>query len=674
MDDVASTCGPVVPTPGSCAVEWPTSLRNVRLTGGPLARWQAVNRDVTFPLGLARLESEGNFANLRLAAGESAAEFRTPLFMDGAVYKMLEAAAWEVVRQPNPDLEDFLHDTGELLARVQRDDGYLNSYYQVVRPGERYTELERSHEIYLGGLVVLAAVARQRGGADGGDGGVGGDGCGGGGDGGDAGPDDAGADDALSRVAHKVADHLVATFLHSDAGFDGHPGAELAFVELYRQTGQRSYLDLARAMVEGRGRGRLGRRHGGHRYLLDHQPVRESTAVAGHAVRAMYLETGIVDVYLETGDRSLLDASVRRWDDLVATKTSVTGGIGSRHRGESFGDGYELSPDRAYNESCAAFAAIFWNWRLLLATGQSRYADMIERLLYNAFAASTSLDGSRFFYVNPLQRREDHWEGDDPGRRCAWFACPCCPPNIMRLVSSFGHYLATTNADGVTLHQYVASEIRAPVVGGVHGEQSSGEASLVVHTDYPWSGSVTIEVAGTPPAEWTLGLRIPGWCASARLSVGEDEVPVEAASGYVRVRREWRPGDSVRLELDMPPRVLHPHQRIDALRGCVAVERGPLVYCFEQIDQPAGVRLDDLVVAPDPHLRVVEHEHHPDLGRTVMLEVDAATMTAPPAQGLPYAPSRPDELPTPATTAVAVPYFQWDNRDGGAMRVWLPRG
>ncbi|HZC25739.1 MAG TPA: beta-L-arabinofuranosidase domain-containing protein, partial [Actinopolymorphaceae bacterium] len=531
MEGTEQICGPVSPTSGAHVVERPVGIRDVRLSGGPLARWQGVNRDVTFPLALARLESEGNLANLRLAAGEPAGDYRAPIFMDGAVHKMLEAAAWEVVREPNEKLEEFLTLTGELLARVQADDGYVNSYYQVVRPKERYSQLDRSHEIYLGGLLALAGVARLRGG--------GGAGVGVG----------AGAG-ALPIVARRFADHLVETFLPGDRpAFDGHPGAELAFVELYRLTGAVPYLRLASKMVEGRGHGRLGTAHGGRHYRQDHLPVREASTVVGHAVRAMYLEAGIVDVYLETGDRSLLDASVRRWDDLVACKMSLTGGIGSRHRGEAFGEGYELPPDRAYNESCAAFAAVFWNWRLLLATGDSRYADMIERLLYNAFAASTSLDGSRFFYVNPLQRREDHLEGDDPGRRCEWFACPCCPPNIMRLVSTLGHYVATTNDDGVLLHQYAPSEIRVPVrraapSGSVDQEV---QAVLVVDTDYPWSGSVEIAVAHAPGGEWTLGLRIPAWCARARVFVdGEELAATVSDRGYVRLTRSWQTGDVVR--------------------------------------------------------------------------------------------------------------------------------
>ncbi|GAA5028725.1 glycoside hydrolase family 127 protein [Actinopolymorpha pittospori] len=638
MQAKEQTCGPVVPTAQACAVERPLGVPDVRITGGPWARWQTVNRDVSFPLGLARLESEGNFGNLRLASGETTGEFRSPVFMDGAVHKMLEAAAWEVVREPNDRLEVFLTQAGELLERAQQDDGYLNSYYQVVRVGERYTQLDRSHEIYLGGLLALAGVARVRGGGEG----------------------------ALPRVARRFADHLVETFLHSDGpGFDGHPGAELAFVELYRLTGETAYLDYARKMVEDRGHGMLGKGHGGLRYFQDHQPVREAETVVGHAVRAMYLEAGIVDLYLETGDRTLLDASVRRFDDMVATKMSIIGGIGSRHRGEAFGDGYELPPDRAYNESCAAFAAIFWCWRLLLATGEGRYADLLERLLFNAFAASTSLDGSRFFYVNPLQRREDHFEADDPGRRCEWFACPCCPPNIMRLVSSLGHYLATTNADGIHLHQYAASEIHAPV--------GDGEVVLTVDTDYPWSGSVAVEVRETPAGEWTLGLRVPGWCDSARLVVAGEEVDATSdTQGYVRLTREWREGDKVSLDLDMPARLVRPDRRIDALRGCVALERGPLVYCFEQVDQPAGVALPDLVVPSEAAVRVVDHPDHPVLGRTVTVEVAAGVLPVPAATGLPYTSAPAPTDPAEPTTAVAVPYFQWDNRDGGGMRVWLP--
>lgn len=606
------TCGPAVPGSG---VQRPLGVRDVEITGGPLARWQRVNREASIPLGLVQMERSGALPNLR---GDE--PFRGYRFQDSDLYKQLEALAWEYARQPDPEYASFIDEAARVLAGAQRADGYLNSHYQRVKPDKIYAELEYSHEMYCAGHLFQAAVAAAR----------------------------AGVGEELLAVAKRFADHLVEEFLHGgNDGIDGHAEVESALVELYRLTGEAAYLALAGKLIDNRGKGLIKDSGMGPLYAQDHLPVREADTAAGHAVRQLYLEAGIVDVYLETGDQTLLDCSVRRWEDTVATKTSITGGMGSRHDGEAFGERYELPPDRAYNESCAAIASIYWNWRLLLATGHGRYADLIERTLHNAFAASTSADGVRFFYVNPLQRRGDQLED---GRRQDWFACACCPPNIMRTISSLGHYLATTGEDTLHVHQYAPGTI------------SAGDFALRVDTDYPWAGTVTFTVERAPEREWTLRLRVPSW---SRATTVEGHAPDE--SGYITITRGWQPGDSVELELDMQPRLVRPHRRIDALRGGVAVERGPLVYCFEQADQNADV--DDLALSANAELRVNDKDDLPGIGRTVTIEADALAVTEP-AGGLPY---REDHTATSTgVSAIAVPYFQWDNRDGGAMRVWLP--
>ncbi|MBB5867308.1 DUF1680 family protein [Allocatelliglobosispora scoriae] len=618
-------CGPAVPTAGSHAVQRPLGLDEVQITGGPLGRWQQTNRTASIPLGLRQVEQGGSVPNLRLAAGEGKGGFRGYRFQDSDLYKQLEAVAWEHARQPDPGYEAFLTASAELLARAQRPDGYLNSHYQLVKPDLIYAELEYSHEMYCAGHLLQAAVAAAR----------------------------AGAAPLLPAVARRLADHLVAVFLDGgDDGLDGHPEVETALVELYRLTGEGSYLALARKLIDNRGRGLIRDVGLGPLYAQDHLPVREADTAVGHAVRQLYLEAGIVDVYLETGDRSLLDCSVRRWEDLVATKTYLTGGHGSRHDGEAFGERYELPPDRAYNESCAAIASLHWNWRLLLATGDGRYADLFERTLYNAFAAATSTDGLRFFYVNPLQRRADYSADRYDGRRREWFDCACCPPNIMRTVASLGHYLATRDEDCLYLHQYAPGTIR------------SSDVELAVATDYPWDGRVGISVARAP-ATWRLALRIPAWSRTTTVLVDGTPVPVTPDErGYLVLSN---PREHVELRLDLAPRLVFPHPRIDAVRGCAAVERGPLVYCFEQADQSADV--DELALIPGTELRVVGMQDLPGVGRTVLIEADARAIHQP-SGGLPYG-----DHPPPASTAVtatAVPYFQWDNRDGGAMRVWLP--
>ncbi len=612
--------GPAVPSKGSGAVQRPLGVDDVEITGGLLGRWQHINRSASIPLGLRQMEAAGSVPNLRLAAGEASGTFQGYRFQDSDLYKQLEAVAWEHLRRPDPGYEAFLHESAELLARAQRPDGYLNSHYQVVKPDKVYAELEYSHEMYCAGHLFQAAVAAAR----------------------------VGCAPRLLEVARRLADHLVAVFLDGgNDGIDGHPEVETALVELYRLTGQESYLALAVKLLDNRGRGTIRDNGLGPLYAQDHLPVREAGTVAGHAVRQLYLEAGIVDAFLETGDQSLLDCSVRRWEDMVATKTALTGGHGSRHDGEAFGERYELPPDRSYNETCAAIASLHWNWRLLLATGEGRYADLFERTLYNAFGAATSGDGVRFFYVNPLHRRPDHLDG----RRQEWFACACCPPNIMRTISSLSHYLATRDAETLYLHQYAPSRI------------SLEEVELAVDTDYPWEGRVTITVKRAP-ADWRLALRIPAWSGKTTLTVdGRAVDAVPGAHGYVMVDN---PRSHVELELDMSPRLVFPHPRIDAIRGCIAVQRGPLVYCFEQADQSGD--LEEVALASDTELRLVRKDL-PGVGPTVLIEADGFT-TSEPAVGPPYG-TYPTLAGTP-TTATAIPYFQWDNRDGGAMRVWLP--
>ncbi|MEV0381319.1 beta-L-arabinofuranosidase domain-containing protein [Nonomuraea sp. NPDC050643] len=619
--------GPLAPSTGA---QWPLSIDDVEIHGGPFGRWQRINREHSIPLGLEQMERSGAVPNLRLAAGEGEGTFQGYRFQDSDLYKQLEAVAWEQCRLPGDAYPAFIAESAALLARAQRPDGYLNSHYQMVKPDLIYQELEYSHEMYCAGHLFQAAVAAAR----------------------------AGCGEELLAVARRFADHLVQRFLRDgDDGIDGHPEVETALVELYRLTRERSYLELAAKLIDNRGKGLIADKGMGPLYAQDHLPVREAGTAVGHAVRQLYLEAGIVDVYLETGDESLLECSVRRWEDLVATKTAITGGHGSRHDGEAFGERYELPPDRSYNESCAAIASIHWNWRLLLATGHGRYADLIERTLYNAFAASTSADGTRFFYVNPLQRRADLFEDAYLGRRREWFACACCPPNIMRLISSLGHYVATADAEGLSVHQYMPGTIRA---GGV---------TLDVETDYPWDGRVRFTVRETPGGAWTLKLRIPAWSPPGALTPDDN--------GYTRIRRDWEPGETFTIDLDLTPRLVLPHRRIDALRGCAAIERGPLVYCFEQIDQEAG--LDDLALVPGTRLRAVERDL-PGVGRTVLIEAEAVRLPPAPPGEPPYAATTATTATTASgdlrdhapATATAVPYYQWDNRDGGLMRVWIP--
>ena len=600
----------------------PLGPSRVTILDGFLAERQRVNRERTIPHGFDQLGRSGTLENLRLAAGAdgryqaradtSGATFP---FLDSDVYKWLEAVGWELGRAPDPGLAAAADQAIALVAAAQRPDGYLNSYVQVVGGGIPHADLAWGHEFYCVGHLIQAAVAWHR----------------------------ALDDDRLLAIAVRAADRVDKEFGPTGRdGVDGHPGIEMALVELTRVTGDRRYLALAARMLDLRGRGLLGVGRFGAAYWQDHEPVREAATVAGHAVRQLYLDCGAVDVAVELDDHALLAAVRRRWQDLVATRTYLTGGMGSRHRDESFGDPFELPPDRAYAETCAAIASVMLAWRLLLATGEAGYADAIERAVYNGVLPGVSLSGTRFFYVNALQRRTRRaWEPPGHGERAPWYPCACCPPNLMRLLSSWEQYLATSDDGGVQLHQYATAEAEADVAGEA--------VRLSVRTGYPWEGRVEVEVVRAPEHPWTLTLRVPSWCRSAALTGPGGDGPAPAGPGAAELTRRWEGGDTVVLDLDLPVRVTGPDPRVDAVRGCVAVERGPLVYCVESADLPAGTELEDLRWDPG---REPVTAPRPDIG-------DAVVGIAVPLAG--------------AGTVGAIPYFAWANRGAGAMRVWVPR-
>ncbi|MFD0206546.1 MULTISPECIES: glycoside hydrolase family 127 protein [Saccharothrix] len=620
--------GPVRPTPTATSALRPVALDGVTFAAdGFFGRWQHRNATGTLPHCVEQLEVSGALDNLRLVTGETTGEFRNMWFADSDVHKTLEAAAWRLASDPDDErLRAFVDTTAELLAKAQGDDGYLNSYYTVVKPEQRWLEPHYGHELYVAGHLIQAAVAAAR----------------------------AGVGAELVAVARRFADLLVDRFGGPDAppGLDGHPGVETALVELYRVTGHRPYLDLARRMLDSRGRGLLDGARFGSAYLVDHVPVRQAEEVTGHVVRQLYLLAGMVDVAVETGDDELFEAARRLWDDAFGRKTYLTGAQGSRHRDEAFGDPYELPADRAYGETCAAIASVQWNWRMLLATGESRYADELERALYNAVAGSTSEDGTHFFYSNPLHLRTGH-DGsheDAPSQRLPWYTCACCPPNLARLVASLHGYAVTTDDTGVQLHLYSAGTVRT----------DAGE--IVVRTEYPWDGRITLDVTGAAP--FTLALRVPGWCAEASALVDGVPVDVTPEGGYLRLHRDWSDGATVTLDLAMPVRVVTAHPRVDAVRGCVALARGPLVYCLEQADLPADVVLEDVRLDP---AAPVDRTALP----AVPVALTARGAVVPPDSDALYRTATPEDSAT-ALTITAIPYFLWGNRSPGPMRVWIP--
>ncbi|OII14319.1 glycoside hydrolase family 127 protein [Curtobacterium sp. MCBA15_008] len=648
-DSRAQTATPVLPTADAHLTLRPLPTGDARITGGFWALRQERNGRDAVRGGYALLETAGNFRNLRIAAGLEEGEATGPIFMDSDVTKWLEAVAWEYGRAPSEDLLDLQREVTALYAQAQADDGYLDSVQQIRGKGERYTDLKWSHEMYCAGHLYQAAVAQHR----------------------------ATGDTGLLEVAIKNADHLVRTFGEGDGkttDIDGHPVVEMGLVELYRETGNRDYLELAHWFVDARGHGIIERAGGEPTYFSDRVPSRQATTVEGHAVRAVYLAAGAVDVAIETGDTELLAASEGQFADMMATKAFITGGLGARWDWEAFGDPYELPTDRGYAETCAAIGGVQWAWRLLLATGKPVYADAIERLLYNAFLAGVSLGGTEYFYVNPLQQR-DHAHQDENrspahGRR-GWFDCACCPPNIMRTFASLDGYLATATDGGLQIHQYATADL----------------GPVRVETGYPHDGRVVVTVTEDGPL--ALGLRIPAWSDTTTVTgAGGDASP--AAGTLHVIDREWTAGDTVELAFDTTPHRYVADTRIDAARGQVAIERGPLVYAVEQADQQ-GFTVDDLTV--DADAPITEERQDGLLDGVVTLRIQGHAPAEHAQAAWPYrrldGPGGADRAvdatsvddvagaSDPATglqavTATAVPYYAWANRGAAPMRVWLP--
>jgi uncharacterized protein len=587
---------------------------DVTLSDGLLGQWQRRNRARTIPHVIAQLREAGNLANLRRLVEDTGEPYRGRYpFLDTDIFKTLEGIAYEIGRGEADDgAIAFFDEAVTLIQRAQRDDGYLNSWFQSPdNPVEPWEDLVRGHELYNLGHLLQAAVAARRQAGDG----------------------------RLLAVARRFADLAVEKFGKEDL-ICGHPEVEMALVELTRETGDDRYAELAAQFIDRRGRGLVG-----GAYFQDAVPLRELPSVTGHAVRMAYLAAGAADVHLHTGDTSLLAALDRLWRDMVDTKLYVTGGLGSRHSDEAIGDRYELPAERAYSETCAAIATMQWAWRMFLATHEARFVDVFETVLYNAYAVGLSADGTAFFYDNPLQRRPDHVQEREP-----WFVCPCCPPNVVRWMSQLSDHIAVEMNGTLLLANYTAAEIRGSAI------------DLRVETDYPWRGAVRLTVTRAPSQPYALKLRVPAWCQEATV----DGAPAPTRAGWVRVERRWAAGDTVELDFAMPVRAHGSHPYLDATRGCVSVARGPLVYCAEQVDNESGV--DDLLLTGVGGATTAERD-----GAIVVTLPGAAA--DPPATDLYPAFAAdgdpPPPVPTTPTTATLVPYFTWGNREAGAMRVWI---
>ena len=627
---------PVHPSTGRLR---PLGLAEVRITGGFWAQRQKTNAAATLPHIAHWLEREGWIGNFDLAAAGRLPEGRRGReFSDSETYKFLEAAAWELGRRPDAALEATFRRFVSRVEAAQEPDGYLSTAFG--RPGQppRWSDLAWGHELYCLGHLFQAAVARER-----------------------TAP---GADDGLLGVARRAADLICGVF--GEDGIQsvcGHAEVEVGLAELSRVTGEQRYLRQAELFIQRRGHHVLPEPEWGRAYFQDDLPIREATVQRGHTVRANYLAAGAVDVAVETGDADLLATLRRVWDRTVARRTYLTGGQGSHFQDEAFGEDWELPSDRAYSETCASIASIMFSWRLLLATGGGSYADLIERTLFNVVATAVSREGDRFFYTNTLHRRAPG-EMPDPDAasprafsslRAPWFDVSCCPPNIARTLASLAGLVATVDDNGLQLQQFATCSIATSLVDGT-------PVALDVETAYPDSGTVTVHVRESAGRPWTLSLRVPSWAHGATLthrSAGGEATTIDVMGATAEVTAAFDEGDVVELDLPMAAEFLRADARVDAVRGCVAVQRGPLVYCAEL---PADSRadLDRLIVSTATPPRYAD-------GRVVVTSgwLPAADEPWPYVGAAEVAPAMGEQF-------TLIPYHDWGQSGLCTMRVWLP--
>ena len=617
------------------------------------------NRDVTIEYQYDQLEESGTLENFRRTRDGEQGGFSGMWFQDSDAYKWIEGASYVLATHDDPELESKVDEVIDLVADAQDEDGYLNTYFSLLEPDNRWSNLHMMHELYCAGHLIEAAVAHHR----------------------------ATGKDSLLDVAVRFADHIDETFGDEVEGVPGHEEIELALIRLYRVTGEERYLDRAKYFIDLRGTedDRLAwelahpDQIGGHeydsgalipdeaggvaesvfvddetgeydgRYAQAHEPLRDQETVEGHSVRAMYLFAAAADLAGETGDDSLLEPLERLWDNMTTKRMYITGGIGPERRHEGFTEDYDLRND-GYAETCAAVGSVFWNQRMFELTGEAKYADLIERTLYNGFLAGVSADGTRFFYENPLESGGDH-------HRKGWFTCACCPPNAARLLASLGDYLYARTDDALYVNQYVGSTVTTRVDGS--------DVTLSQASSLPWGGEVDVDVDADASTEFAVRLRVPEWAEGVTVEVNGDPVDADP-EGYVELDRTWD-DDEVTLSFEQSVERMVAHPAVEADAGRVALTRGPLVYCAEDADNDRPVHQYALDADAD-----LETRRNDDLAGGVVAVDGPATVPSLSE----WDDGRDLYLPVDRTGSedarlTAVPYFAWDEREPGAMRVWL---
>ncbi len=586
--------------------------------------WQPrreINARRTIFSQIKQCRDTGRLENFVRAAGKSDAPFQGIFFNDSDVYKVLEAAGWSLATDPDSALEAEVDDIIATVAAAQQPDGYLNTYFMFERADQRWKNLKDMHELYCAGHLFQAAVAHFRGTGK----------------------------TSLLQIATRFADCIYKEFgPDGRLAACGHEEAEMGLVELYRVTRDERYLVLAQRMVDARGQ--TPGMFQNSEYHQDHLPFAKQDKMIGHAVRHVYLCCGAADVVLENGNSGYRQGLENLWQSFVGSQMYVTGGAGSRYEGEAFGAKYELPNDRAYTETCAAIGSVMWQFRMLHLTGEHRFADVMEHTIINAVLPGLALDGEHYFYENPL-------ENDGTHRRSAWFGCACCPPNVARLLAQLPGYFASEGSGKLWLHMYADMDVEVP--------DGEGSVKLAVKADMPWQPDVAIRVVEANGTV-TLALRIPVWATGAKITHQGVTREVDAGA-YVDVQAAC--GDTIDLHLPQTVQLLTSHPYVSSNYHQTAIQRGAVVYCAEQVDQP----LHDVRTLRLPANAVVQvNSTNSGLEGVTTLSVTAAVVPKPSANEPLYSDVRRSEPAVPAEV-VLVPYYAWANREAGPMRVWLPQ-
>lgn len=621
----------------------PPVLNQVRIDDRFWSPRLEANRACTLPALWHQLEKVGATSSYDLAEYARRGvvipknhQVTPQMWWDSDVAKFIEAASASLLLHPDAELDARLDDLIARMAQAQQDDGYLNTYFTAIEPDKKFTNERDWHELYNAGHLIEAAVTHSQ----------------------------ATGKTSLLGILERYVHKLMAVYGPNEGqkrGYPGHEEIELALIRLYHATGKEEYLAFARYFLNERGQqpnffeGEALERGENpqdfwartYEYMQAHKPVREQDKVVGHAVRAMYLYAAMADLAATDHDQAMREATERLWNDLTGRSLYIHGGLGPSASNEGMTADYDLPNDTAYAETCAAVGLVFWARRMAALTGEARYADVMEQALYNNVLSGVSLGGDRFLYENPLESHGDHlrWE---------WHACPCCPPNLARLLASLGEYVYAVSADQVNVNLYLGNTLNANL-----GGQS---VQLTQQTDYPWDGEVNLSVETAQPATFTLRLRIPGWCQGATLQVNGQDTPLNAVNGYAQLQREWHAGDSVTLHLPLPPQRVYAHPAVKQDAGLVALQRGPLVYCLERLDQPA-----DLFRLSLPRSGTLKVEFKSDLlGGVAVIQAEGRQDLSGSPELYRFQP--PDTTPV---TLKAIPYAVWGNREATPMRIWI---